>query len=108
MTNRAKYFVVDTISQKDILMTNVLTYYLSIRLDDEMLYDTITNTINHDSQLKSTKKYLEILPPISQSNADMSYALVSFINALFTKKQIDSMNNHSAYIFLKKYVMKNN
>ena len=46
------------------------------------------------------KKYFEILPPISQSNEDMAYALVAFINVLFTKEQINSMNNHSAIVFL--------
>jgi hypothetical protein len=101
VTNRARYFVEDKIAQNDIVMIHVLSYYLSIRVADEMLSDTIANTLKHDQQLKNTKEYFEILPPISQSNEDMSYALVSFINALFTKEQIDSMNNHFALLFLK-------
>jgi hypothetical protein len=101
MTNRAKDFVERSIDQNDILMKNMLTYYLSTRLADEMLYDTITNTINHDLQLMNSRLYFEILPPISQSNEDMAYALVSFINALFSKEQIEIMNNNSAIKFLK-------
>ena len=101
MTNRAKYFVEEKITQNDIVMINVLSYYLSIRVADEMLKDTIANTLEHDLQLKNTKEYFEILPPISQSNEDMSYALVSFINSLFTKEQIDNMNNRSALLYLK-------
>ena len=101
MTNRAKYYVEDKIAQNDNVMINVLSYYLSIRVADEMLSDTISNTLKHDLQLKNTKEYFEILPPISQSNEDISYAIVSFVNALFTKEQIDSINNHSALLFLK-------
>ena len=101
MTNRAKHYVEEKIAQNDIVIINVLSYYLSIRVGDEMLKDTIANTLKHDLQLKNTKEYFEILPPISQSNEDMSYALVSFINSLFTKEQIDNMNNHSALLFLK-------
>ena len=101
MTNRAKHYVEEKIAQNDIVMINVLSYYLSIRVGDEMLKDTIANTLKHDLQLKNTKEYFEILPPISQSNEDMSYALIAFNNALFTKEQIDSMNNHSALQFLK-------
>lgn len=101
MTNRAKHYVEDKIAQNDIGMVHVLSYYLSIRMADEMLVDTIANTLKHDQQLKNTKEYFEILPPISQSNKDMSYALIAFINALFTKEQIKAMNNHSALLFLK-------
>jgi hypothetical protein len=108
MTNRAKNYVEDKIAQNDIGMVHVLFYYLSIRLANEMLAATIANTLQHDQQLKDTKEYYEILPPISQSNEDMSYALVSFINALFTKEQINAMNNHSALLFLKNRLIKIN
>jgi len=108
MTNRAKNYVEDKIAQNDIGMVHVLSYYLSIRMADEMLEDTIANTLKHDQQLKNTKEYFEILPPISQSNEDMSYALIAFINALFTKEQINAMNNHSALLFLKNRLIKIN
>jgi len=100
MTNRAKDFVAHSIAKNDILMINMLTYYLTTRSEEEMLCDTITNTLKLDTHLKSAKQYFEILPPISQSNEDMAYALVSFINVLFTKEQINSINNHSAVVFL--------
>ncbi len=100
MTNRAKHFVAHSIVKNDILMINMLTYYLTTRSEEEMLCDTITNTLKLDTQLKSAKTYFEILPPISQSNEDMAYALASFINVLFTKEQINSINNHSAVVFL--------
>ena len=101
MTNRAKDFVAQIIAENDILMINVLTYYFSTRPDDEMLSDTISNTIKLDSQLKSAKIFFEVLPPISQSNTDMAETIVSFINTLFTKEQIETFNNHSAFLFLK-------
>ena len=100
MTNRAKDFVAHSIAKNDILMKNMLTYYLTTRSEEEMLCDTITNTLNLDTQLKNARQYFEILPPISQSNKDMAYALVSFINALFTTEQINFMNYHSAILFL--------
>ena len=100
MTNRAKHFVVNSIVTNDILMKKMLTYYLATRSEEEMLFDTISNTLKLDTQLKNARQYFEILPPISQSNEDMAYALVSFINVLFTKEQINSINNHSAVVFL--------
>lgn len=100
MSNRAKHFVANSIAKNDILMKNMLTYYLTIRSEEETLCDTIANTQKLDTHLKIAKKYFEILPPISQSNEDMAYALVAFINVLFTKEQINSMNNHSAIVFL--------
>ena len=100
MTNRAKHFVVNSIVTNDILMKKMLTYYLATRSEEEMLFDTISNTLKLDTQLKNARQYFEILPPISQSNEDMAYALVSFINVLFTKEQINSVNNHSAVVFL--------
>jgi len=103
MTNRAKDFVAHTIAENDILIINIITYYLSTRPDCEMLSDTISNTIKLDSQLKSAKIFFEVLPPISQSNTDMAETIASFINALFTKEQIETLNTHSAFLFLKKY-----
>ena len=100
MSNRAKHFVANSIVKNDILMINMLTYYLTIRSEEEPLCDTIANTQKLDTHLKIAKKYFEILPPISQSNEDMAYALVAFINVLFTKEQINSMNNNSAVVFL--------
>ena len=100
MTNRAEHFVVNSIVTNAILMRKMLTYYLATRLEEEMLFDTITNTLKLDTQLKNARQYFEILPPISQSNEDMAYALVSFIHALFTAEQINFMNNHSAILFL--------
>jgi hypothetical protein len=100
MTNRAKDFVTHCIAKNDDLMINVLLYYLSIRPAEELICDTIATTLKFDLYLKSTKKYFEILPPISQSNTDMAYALVSFIEALFTKEQIESITNHSAIALL--------
>ncbi len=100
MTNRAKHFVANSIVKNDVLMKNMLAYYLTIRSEEEMLFDTIDNTLKLDTHLKSAKKYFEILPPISKSDEDMAYALVSFINVLFTKEQINSINNHSAVVFL--------
>ena len=81
-------------------MRKMLTYYLATRSEEEMLFDTISNTLKLDTQLKNARQYFEILPPISQSNEDMAYALVAFINVLFTKEQINSINNHSAVVFL--------
>jgi hypothetical protein len=107
MTNRAKDFVAHSIAKNDILMINMLTYYLATRPLEEMLFDTIANTLKHDRHLKSAIQYFEILPPISQSNEDMAYALVSFINALFNKEQINSMNNHSAIVFLNDVIKSN-
>ena len=103
MTNRAKHFVANSIVKNDILMKNLLTYYLTIRSEEEMLFDTIDNTLKLDTQLKNARQYFEILPPISQSNEDMAYALVSFINALFTTEQINFMTNQSAIVFLTMY-----
>lgn len=100
MTNRAKDFVAYSIAQNDVLMINMLTYYLAKRPSNEILFDSIANTLKFDQHLKSAKQYFEILPPISQSNADMAYALVSFIEALFTKEQIESITNHSAITLL--------
>lgn len=100
MTNRAKHFVANSIVKNDVLMKNMIAYYLTIRSEEEMLCDTIDNTLKLDTHLKSAKKYFEILPPISQSDEDMAYALVSFINILFTKEQINSINNNSAVVFL--------
>ncbi|RAR73829.1 hypothetical protein [Flavobacterium aciduliphilum] len=101
MTIRAKNFVAHCIAENDELMINVLLYYFSIRPAEELMCDTIAATLKFDLYLKSTKKYFEILPPISQSNADMAYALVSFIETLFTPEQINSTTNNEAIILLK-------
>ena len=107
MTNRAKQFVINTIVQNDILMINMLTYYLSTRPLDEMLFKTISNTQKFDTYLENAKLHFEILPPISQSNEDMAYTLVSFMNVLFTKEQIISTNNHNAIVLLNDVIKTN-
>lgn len=107
MTNRAKQFVTNTIVQNDKLMINMLTYYLSTRPLDEMLYQTISNTQKFDTYLENAKLHFEILPPISESNEDMAYALVSFINELFTEEQIISTNNLNAIALLNDVIKSN-
>jgi hypothetical protein len=66
MTNRANDFVAHSIAKNDILMINMLPYYLATRPLEEVLCDTITNTLKLDTQLKNARQYFEILPPISQ------------------------------------------
>ena len=89
VSNRAKSFVENSIFNKDIVIRNVIHYFLSQRLQTETLLECLNNAANKEN-LVDEFEYLNILPPITGNLDDFSYAIISFIYSLFNKEQITS------------------
>ena len=89
ISNRAKSFVENSIINNDIIMRNVIHYFLSQRLQTETLLECLNSATNKDS-LVYEFEHLNILPPITENLDDFSYAIISFIYSLFNKEQISS------------------
>ena len=66
---------------------------------EETLKNCIRNTENKDNCVVEACEYFNILPPIQEIN-DFSYALLSFINELFTNEQVNLFTNRQALDYL--------
>ena len=89
VSDRAKLFVEKSIINKDVVMRNVIHYFLSQRLQTETLLECLNNAKNKEN-LVNEFEYLYVLPPITENLDDFSYAIISFIYSLFNKEQISS------------------
>ncbi len=89
VSNRAKSFVENSIINNDIIMRNVIHYFLSQRLKTETLLECLNNATNKEN-LVNEFEYLYVLPPITENLDDFSYAIISFIYSLFNKEQISN------------------
>lgn len=98
-SKRAELFVTKKIKNKDDLMSKMVAYYLSQRGLEETLKNCIRNTENKDNCVVEACEYFNILPPIQEIN-DFSYALLSFINELFTNEQVNLFTNRQALDYL--------
>ena len=90
ISNRAKSFVENSIINNDIIMRNVIHYFLSQRLQTETLLECLINAMNKEN-LVNEFEHLNILPPITENLDDFSFAIISFIYSLFNKEQISSL-----------------
>jgi hypothetical protein len=89
VSDRAKLFVENSIINNDIIMRNVIHYFLSQRVQTETLLKCLNYAMNKEN-LVDDFEYLNILPPITVNLDDFSFAIISFIYSLFTKEQIAS------------------
>ena len=87
VSDRAKLFIENNISNKDIVIRNVIHYFLSQRVQTETLLECLNNATKKEN-LVNEFEHLNILPPITENLDDFSFAIISFIYSLFTKEQI--------------------
>lgn len=87
VSDRAKLFIENNISNKDIVIRNVIHYFLSQREQTETLLECLNNATKKEN-LVNEFEHLNILPPITENLDDFSFAIISFIYSLFTKEQI--------------------
>jgi hypothetical protein len=95
VSDRAKSFVENSIINNDIIMRNVIHYFLSQRVQTETLLKCLNYAMNKEN-LVDDFEYLNILPPITVNLDDFSFAIISFIYSLFTKEQIASFTVYEA------------
>jgi len=100
VTIRAKEFVENRIASKDEIIKKIILYYLSQRHPTELLKEVLNRTVERDEVAVLACDYFNVIPPISQSSEDFSFAISSLINYLFEEKQINDFSNKEAIFFL--------